>query len=100
MDYLKSLFEHFATVLGSPDEDQHQAETAAFNALHAELDDAKQRKLLLRLRDAEDAQREAAAYNGFVVGFRLATGIAAELRALPAYSYEDDAIERARKSLE
>lgn len=98
-DYLKSLFEHFSTALGQPD-DLHQAEAEAFNALHAELDDAKQRKLLLRLRDAEDERCEAAAYNGFVVGLRLATGIATELRAFPVYSYEDDAIERARKSFE
>ena len=50
--------------------------------------DKQGRKKLLRLVDAHTMVQEEMALESFVAGFRLAWGIAMELRADGSYSYE------------
>ena len=97
-DHLRALYERFA-LLSNQSGDLYQAAAEAHDALHATLNE-EQRKLLLRFGDAEDERCEEAGFSGFLAGFHLAVGLAAELNELPTFSYEDDTIERARKALE
>ena len=98
LDYMKALYERFA-LLSDESGDLYQKSAEAHEALHATLND-EQRKLLLRFGDAEDARCEEAGFSGFLAGFHLALGLAVELRALPAFSFEDDNAMRAKKSFE
>lgn len=95
-DYMKALHERFSFISESSGELYEKA-AKAYDELHGELD-AKQRKLLLRLGDAEDARCEEAGFSGFLAGFHLAVGLAAELHyLLPTFLYEDDNEERAKR---
>ena len=73
-NYLVALFLTFC----DPHEASPDAEAAT--ARLRETLDRSQRRLLLRMEDAGDAMREAAAFAAFVTGFRLAAGLAMDLR--------------------
>lgn len=60
----------------------------------------EQRKLLLSLVDMEALLREQMALDGFIAGFRLATGIARELSMEPPYFFDTEEEDRARKIFE
>ena len=56
----------------------------------------EQRKMLLKLVDLDLAFCESSALSGFIIGFRVASGIAAELKE-DRYSYEEEQERRAEK---
>ena len=56
----------------------------------------EQRKTLLKLVDLDLAFCENSTFSGFVIGFRAASGIAAELKE-DRYSFEDEQERRAEK---
>ena len=87
------LFAHF---FGSVGED-HVADAIA-DELRKTLD-KQQRKLLLQLEDQLYTHCEDAAFAAFVSGFRVAAGIAIELRG-SWYSFGADEEHRAREAFE
>ena len=74
MEYLTILYDCFCT----PTEQNEKAEEIRRRL--SETLDKEQRKMLLFYADALYAHCEKSAYRSFVEGFRLAAGIAAELR--------------------
>ena len=71
---------------------------AACDTLHDTLS-RDQRKLLLRLIDAETSYRDEEKLDAFFSGFRLADGIHRELGGVPPYSFEDEDEARAREQI-
>ena len=69
---------------------------AAYNALRETLTH-EQKKLLLRISDAENRFRDEEKLDSFFSGFRLADGIHRELNSIPPYSFEDEDEQRARE---
>ncbi len=74
MEYLSKLFGVFCAET-EQDEDAEEIRRRLSETL-----DKEQRKMLLFYADALYAHCEKSAYRSFVEGFRLAAGIAAELR--------------------
>ena len=75
-EILKTLYHTFY----SPQ--AHTAEKAEIDACHAALSNTleiSERKLLLKLLDAEDCIRDAETLRSFIAGFRLAWKLSAEL---------------------
>ena len=56
----------------------------------------EQRKMLLKIVDLDLALCENSTFAGFVIGFRVASGIAAELKE-DRYSYDEEQERRAEK---
>ena len=83
-DYMRALEDRFNP---KPSYEQRQQLEVKRQEVAALLD-KQGRKKLLRLVDAHTMVQEEAALNGFIVGFRLARGIAIELGADGSYSYE------------
>ena len=73
----------------------HEVE-AEYDALRETLT-REQKKLLLRISDAEARYRDEEKLDGFFSGFRLADGIHRELDTIPPYSYEQEDEDRARE---
>ena len=82
-DYMTALYLRFC---GSPEQDP-EAETLA-RQLRERLD-KEQRRTLLKLIDRYNACCEAQAEAAFISGFRLAAGIAMDLRG-GWYSFEEE----------
>ena len=82
-DYMTALFLRFC---GSPEQDP-EAEAMA-HTLRERLD-REQRRTLLKLIDRYNAYCEAQTEAAFISGFRLAAGIALELRG-GWYSFEEE----------
>ena len=97
-DYMTALLERFG--IETPELLAYQARTAAAEAKLKETLDADQRKLLLRLTDCQNTYREEAALNGFITGWRVASGIRDELDAIPCFSIIDEDEARTRKAYE
>ncbi len=91
-DYMKALhlrFENHAK--------QARKLEQTVNTLHRQLGSRlgkKERKMLLRLTDLEDALRDQTNLDSFMSGFRLASGINQELMEEPPYSFR----QRGRKT--
>ena len=86
-----ALYDRFCSNLPKQDE---QAE-----ALRCELGKTltqEQRKMLLKITDLNLAFCDDAAFASFVIGFRVASGIAAELKDTH-YSYDEEQEQRAGK---
>lgn len=62
--------------------------------------DKPERKILLRLLDAEDRLRDKAALNSFFSGYRLASGIYKELSSRPPHNFNAEEERRAREFTE
>ena len=82
-DYMTALFLRFC---GSPEQDP-EAEALA-RELREQLG-KEQRRTLLKLIDRSNSHCEAQAEAAFIAGFRLAAGIAMELRG-GWYSFEEE----------
>ena len=95
-DYMRALQDRFDS---DPPMDAEMKEEAdrIFEDLCSNLDRGG-RNQLLRLVDIQDAQREKAALNSFISGYKLAWGIHRELTDEPLYSYEREQEDRARRS--
>ena len=83
-DYMRALEDRFAP---KPNHKRCQ-ELETKRQEVATLLDKQGRKKLLRLVDAHTMAQEEMALAGFIAGFRLAWGIAMELRTDGSYSYE------------
>ena len=70
---------------------------AAYDTLHDTLS-REQRKLLLRLIDAENSYRDEEKLDAFFSGYRLADGVHRELLTIPPYSYEDENEQQAQEA--
>ena len=70
---------------------------AAYDTLHDTLN-REQRKLLLRLIDAETSYRDEEKLDAFFSGYRLADGVHRELLTIPPYSYEDENEQQAQEA--
>ena len=92
-DYLMSLYTRFC-----PAAEEDPETVAAAEELWQTLS-VTQRKLLLEFEDRLYEQHDASAFNSFVSGFRVAVGIAIELRN-EWYSFTDDEEHRAREAFE
>ena len=80
-DYMTALLDRFG--IPSPQVADMEAKVnAAVDQLREQLG-KDQRKLLLRVLDAENTRREEAALYGFLSGYRLAEGIHRELYEQP-----------------
>lgn len=93
-DYLMALFDRFCGELPTQD--------AQAEALRCELGKTLspgQRKMLLKLVDLDLAFCENSTFAGFAIGFRVASGIAAELKE-DRFSYEEEQERRAGKEPE
>ena len=95
-DYMIALHRRFHVASEQTVERKRDVE-GAYDALHDTLS-TEQKKLLLRLLDAEEALRDAEVLDAFVSGFKLADGIHRELGAPYSYEAEDEA--RAREAFE
>ena len=82
-DYMTALYLRFC---GSPEQDPEAEELA--QQLRERLD-KEQRRALLKLVDRCNSYCEAQAEAAFIAGFRLAAGIAMELRG-GWYSFEEE----------
>ena len=92
-DYLMAMFvRFFVPPEKSPDEEAAAAELR-------ETLSKPQRRLLLCVEDALHARCDAAAFDAFVSGFRVAVGIAIELRN-EWYSFVADEEHRAQAAFE
>ena len=92
-DYMKALQERF-------DEKQPEQLVYAVQAAREGLRDsidAESRRKLLRLLDAQNALLVEAKLMSFTAGFKLAAGIAGELRTL--YSFDADEEEKAKEMI-
>ena len=85
-DYMRALEDRFTPKLN----DKQRRDLEAKRQEVATLLDKQGRKKLLRLVDAHTMAQEDMALTSFVAGFRLAWGIAMELRADGSYSYEQE----------
>ena len=83
-DYMMTLLDRFR--IESPQEDTMAAEIESRLAALREKLNPQERKLLLRIVDAENAMRLESQLYGFISGFRLASGIHGELDELPRFS--------------
>ena len=92
-DYMRALEDRFAP---KPNHKQCQ-ELETKRQEVATLLDKQGRKKLLRLVDAHTMAQEGMALAGFIAGFRLAWGIAMELRTDGSYSYEREQEEISRR---
>ena len=95
-DYMRALMQRFDTAI-SP---EVQRLTKEIDQLLEELRTnmgRSERKILLRLIDAEDSLLDEATLQSSIAGFRLAIGIWRELSEQPPYSFIRDEEERARK---
>ncbi|WP_298035390.1 DUF6809 family protein [uncultured Dysosmobacter sp.] len=93
-DYMKALHQRFFREPENTEEEQEMEQ--AEQALKATLD-REQRKLLLKLANAQSLWQERTALESFIAGFQLALGIAGELEP---YSFDDDEEDRARRIME
>ena len=92
-DYMKALQERFDK---KPPERLVRAVQSAREEVREGMDDEK-RKKLLRLLDAQNMLLEEATLLSFTAGFKLAAGIAGELRTL--YSFDADEEEKAKEKI-
>ena len=76
----------------------HEVE-GAYDALRETLT-REQKKLLLRINDAETRFRDEEKLDSFFSGFRLADGSHRELGSVPQYSFEDEDEAQAREIFE
>lgn len=83
-DYMRALEDRFAP---KPNHKRRQELETKRQEVSALLDKQGKKKLL-RLVDAYTMAQEEMALESFVAGFRLAWGIAMELRTDGSYSYE------------
>ena len=83
-NYMRALEDRFAP---KPNHKRRQELEAKRQEVSALLDKQGKKKLL-RLVDAHTMAQEEMALASFIAGFRLAWGIAMELRANGSYSYE------------
>jgi len=74
-----------------------QEAKVAYDTLHDTLS-REQRKLLLRLIDAETSYRDEEKLDAFFSGYRLADGVHRELLTIPPYSYEDENEQQAQEA--
>lgn len=86
-DYMRALEDRFGPAVKSRPELERRQEVSA-------LLDKQGKKKLLRLVDAHTMAQEEMALNGFIAGFRLAWGIAAELDGKYPYEQEQEQINR------
>ena len=91
-DYMTALYLRFC---GSPEQDPEAEDLA--RQLRERLD-KEQRRTLLKLIDRYNACCEAQAEAAFIAGFRLATGIAMDLRG-GWYSFEEEEERRGSAAL-
>lgn len=91
-DYMTALYLRFC---GSPEQDPEAEELA--QQLRERMD-KEQRRTLLKLIDRYNACCEAQAEAAFIAGFRLAAGIAMELRG-GWYSFEEEEDRRGSATL-
>ena len=87
-DYMTALQRRFHITSERSTELQREAR-AACNTLHDTLS-KEQRKLLLRLIDAETSYRDEEKLDAFFSGFKLADGIRQELGKPYSYEGEDE----------
>ena len=87
-EYMTALQRRFHITSERSAELQREAR-AACDTLHDTLS-RDQRKLLLRLIDAENSYRDEEKLDAFFSGYRLADGVHRELLTVPPYSYEDE----------
>ena len=87
-DYMIALQRRFH-IPSERSEDLRQEARTAYDTLHDTLS-RDQRKLLLRLIDAENSYRDEEKIDAFFSGYRLADGVHRELLTIPPYSYEDE----------
>ena len=92
-DYMRALEDRFAP---KPNHKRRQ-ELETKRQEVSSLLDKQGKKKLLRLVDAHTMAQEEMALAGFIAGFRLAWGIAMELRTDGSYSYEREQEEIARR---
>ena len=92
-DYMKALQERFDK---KPPERLVRAVQSAREEVREGMDDEK-RKKLLRLLDAQNALLAESKLMSFTVGFKLAAGIAGELRT--PYSFDADEEEKAKEMI-
>ena len=85
-DYMRALEDRF----NSKQSYEQRQELEIKRQEVAALLDKQGRKKLLRLVDAHTMAQEEMALASFIAGFRLAWGIAMELRADGSYSYEQE----------
>ena len=85
-DYIKALKERF---YHAPEETEWNEQIQKLRYELASHMDKQDRKLLLRLLDAESLLQEEISLTSFAAGFRLAWGIVNELSA-ETYSYEQE----------
>lgn len=91
-NYIRALENRFAP---KPNHKRHQ-ELETKHQEVATLLDKQGRKKLLRLVDAHTMAQEEMEMASFIAGFRLAWGIAMELRVDGGYSYEQEQEEISR----
>ena len=92
-DYMKALQKRF-------DRQEHGELDAQIDYAQVELRrdmDATERKKLLRLLDAQNTLLVKSKLMSFTAGFKLATGIAGELRT--PYSFDADEEEKAKEMI-
>ena len=92
-DYMKALQKRF-------DHQSHPELDTQIERAHEELRrdmDTAGRRKLLRLMDAQNALLVEAKLMSFMAGFKLAAGIAGELRTL--YSFDADEEEKAKEMI-
>ena len=92
-DYMRALQKHF-------DRQEHGELDAQIDYAQVELRrdmDATERKKLLRLLDAQNTLLAESKLMSFTAGFKLAAGIAGELRA--PYSFEADEEQNAKEMI-
>ena len=92
-DYMKALQKRF-------DRQEHGELDAQIDYAQVELRrdmDATERKKLLRLLDAQNTLLVESKLMSFTAGFKLAAGIAGELRTL--YSFDADEEEKAKEMI-
>ena len=92
-NYMRALEDRFTP---KPNHKQRQELEAKRQEVSVLLD-KQGRKKLLRLVDAHTMVQEKLAQDSFIAGFRLAWGIAMELRVDGSYSYEREQEEVSRR---
>ena len=93
-DYMRALHRIFFC------EKEHTDLHSEIEMLHTQLSqrlDKADRKLLLRLLDAQYILREEISLESFTAGFKLAGGIAMELTEEGCYSFDDEIEEQMKR---
>ena len=93
-DYMRALHRTFFC------EKEHTDLHSEIETLHAQLSqrlDKADRKLLLRLLDAQYTLREEISLKSFTAGFRMAGGIAMELTGEGCYSFDNEIEEQMKR---